>query len=356
MASNHDTTAPTTDEAAADEVLHDFGLVRVYKSGRVERPLVAPPVAPGLDAATGVQSRDVQLGSYSVRLYLPPGVTAADKLPVIVNVHGGGFVAESAASPGCHRFLNRLTCACPALGVSVEYRLAPEHPLPAAYDDCLAALKWTLSEADPWVAAYGDLGRIFLAGDSAGANICHYLTVHPDIVSAQTRRSLKGAVLIHPWFWGSEAVDGEPRHPAARAMGARLWLFACPGANSMDDPRMNPTAPGAPALDTMACERLMVCTAEYDFLRWRGRAYAEAVAEARVGAGQGVVELLETEGEGHVFYFSKPDSDKAKAMLDRIVSLSMVRDALSFHVAFLACYGHYQNMPMSYNEKKIFIH
>jgi acetyl esterase/lipase len=140
------------------------------------------------------------------------------------------------------------------------------------------------------------------------------------MVSAQTRRRLKGAVLIHPWFWGSEAVGGEPHHPAARAMGGRLWLFACPGANSMDDPRMNPTALGAPALDTMACERLMVCTAEYDFLRWRGQAYAEAVAKARVGEGQGEVELLETEGEGHVFYVSKPDSDKAKVMLDRIVS------------------------------------
>ncbi|CAD6244627.1 unnamed protein product [Miscanthus lutarioriparius] len=70
----------------------------------------------------------------------------------------------------------------------------------------------------------------------------------------------------------------------------------------------------------MACERLMVCTVEYDFLRWCGRAYAEVVAEARVAEGQGAVELLETEGEGHVFYISKPKSDKAKAMLDRIVS------------------------------------
>ena len=83
----------------------------------------------------------------------------------------------------------------------------------------------------------------------------------------RARRRLKGAVLIHPWFWGSEAVGGEPRHPAARAMGARLWLFACPGADGMDDPRMNPMAPGAPGLGTMACKWVMVCAAEHDFQR-----------------------------------------------------------------------------------------
>ncbi|CAL4887977.1 unnamed protein product [Urochloa decumbens] len=325
MASNN--TAAPSGEGSVDEVLHEFGIVRVYKSGRVERPLVAPPVAAGLDAATGVESRDVQLGAYSVRLYLPPAAAAApgsaSRLPIIVYVHGGGFVAESAASPGCHRFVNTLAAACPALAVSVEYRLAPEHPLPAAYDDSLAALKWTLAASDPWVAAHGDLGRVFAAGDSAGANICHYLAVHPDIVNnAAAGRRLKGAVLIHPWFWGSEAVGGEPSHPAARAMGARLWLFACPGADGgMDDPRMNPMAPGAaPALGAMACERVMVCVAEHDFLKWRGRAYAEAVAAARGAEGSGSVELMETEGEGHVFYVFKPDGDKAKAMVDRIVS------------------------------------
>ncbi|KAK3157923.1 hypothetical protein QOZ80_2AG0130250 [Eleusine coracana subsp. coracana] len=301
-----------------DEILHDHGIVRVYKSGRVERPLAAPPVEPGVDAATGVESKDVNLGHYSVRLYLPPA--AASKLPIIVYVHGGGFVAESAASPGCHRFLNTLAAACPALGVSVDYRLAPEHPLPAAYDDCLAALKWTLSssaaDADPWLAAHGDLDRVFLAGDSAGANACHHLAVHPDLV-ALTPPPIKGAVLIHPWFWGAEAVGGEPRHPAARAAGARLWLFACPGSAGIDDPRMNPTAPGAPALATMACERVLVCAAEHDFLRWRARAYAEAVAAARGGDG---VEMMETEGEGHVFYIFNPDGDKAREMVHRIVA------------------------------------
>nr|BAJ94871.1 predicted protein [Hordeum vulgare subsp. vulgare] len=307
MASN---TAPAP--AADDELLHEFGpLLRVYKSGRLERPLVLPPVAPGLDTSTGVQSKDVDLGAYSARLYLPAAAatTTTTKLPVIVYVHGGGFVAESAKSPNYHRFLNDLSSACPALGVSLDYRLAPEHPLPAAYDDCLDALRWVLSAADPWVAAHGDLGRVLVAGDSAGANICHHVAIQPGAAR------LAGAVLIHPWFWGAEAVGEETRDPAARARGAGLWTFACPGTTGMDDPRMNPMAPGAPGLEALACDRVMVCTAEGDFLRWRGRAYAEAAAAARKG-----VELLETDGEGHVFYLFKPDCDKAKEMLDRIVA------------------------------------
>nr|BAK05472.1 predicted protein [Hordeum vulgare subsp. vulgare] len=308
MASNSNTNTAADDDKV---VAHDYGIVRVYKSGRVERPLMSPPAAAGLDPGTGVESKDVQLGDYSARLYLPPAA-GKGKLPVIVYVHGGGFVAESVASPNGHRFLNRLTAACPALAVSVEYRLAPEHPLPAAYEDCVAALGWVLSASDPWVAEHGDLGRVFVVGDSAGANACHHLLVQPD---GAVR--LKGAVLIHPWFWGSEAVGEETRNPAWRAMGGRLWEFACPGSSGVDDARMNPMAPGAPGLGTLACERVMVCVAEGDFLRWRGRAYAEAVAAARGGDG---VELVETEGEGHVFHLFKPDCDKAKEMFDRIIA------------------------------------
>ncbi|CAN6241560.1 unnamed protein product [Urochloa humidicola] len=326
-----------------DEVVHDFSpLLLVHRSGRLERPLIVPLVPPALDAATGVESKDVPLSSTSsfVRLYLPPGTSAgggddkrnAAKLPVVIYFHGGGFVMGSAASCMYHRFLNDLAAAVPAVAVSVDYRLAPEHELPAAYEDSLAALKWALSSAaadDPWLAAHGDLARVFLAGDSAGGNICHHLAMHPEVRAAG---GVKGAVLIHPWFWGKEPVGGEKEHRRrgrgpANGKRKHLWEFVCPdAAHGVDDPRMNPMAAGAPGLEVLACEKVMVCVAEGDHLRWRGKAYAEAVARARKekrgdaeepAAG---VEVFESEGVGHVFYLLDPDMEESKQLLGRIAA------------------------------------
>ncbi|CAN6235180.1 unnamed protein product [Urochloa humidicola] len=325
-----------------DEVVHDFSpLLLVYKSGRLERPLIVPLVPPGLDAATGVESRDVPISPSSfVRLYLPPGASDDKKknakLPVVVYFHGGGFVMGSAASSVYHRFLNDLAAAVPAVAVSVDYRLAPEHALPAAYEDSLAALKWALSSsaaADPWLAAHGDRARVFLAGDSAGGNICHHLAMHPEVRAAAG--GVKGAVLIHPWFWGKDPVGGEKEHrlrgPRNGKRTKHLWEFMCPGAaDGVDDPRMNPMAPGAPGLENLACERVMVCVAEGDHLRWRGKAYAEAVARARKEKKCGgddndeqpaaAVEVFESEGVGHVFYLLDPEMEEARRLLGRIAA------------------------------------
>ncbi|KAM0873385.1 hypothetical protein ACQ4PT_038096 [Festuca glaucescens] len=303
---------------AGDEVAHDFSpLLLVYKSGRLERPLDMPPVPPGHDAATGVVSKDVSLSPSSfARLYLPPDAVAK-KLPVLVYFHGGGFVIGSAASSAYHRCLNDLAAACGAVAVSVDYRLAPEHPLPAAYDDSLAALRWALSAADPWIAEHGDLSRVFLAGDSAGGNICHHLAMRQDF-----QGKLRGIVLIHPWFWGKEPIGEEPRPENKGGVEEKgLWEFVCPdAADGADDPRMNPTAAGAPGLEKLACEKVMVCVAEGDFLRWRGRAYAEAAARAR--GPEPAVELFESEGVGHVFYLYEPAAEKARELLQRIVRSS----------------------------------
>nr|TKW04680.1 LOW QUALITY PROTEIN: hypothetical protein SEVIR_7G125400v2 [Setaria viridis] len=328
-----------------DEVVHDFSpLLLVYASGRLERPLIVPLVPPDLDAATGVESKDVPLSpSTFVRLYLPPGASAGGgdndkkkaKLPVVVYFHGGGFEIGSAASRVYHRFLSDLAAASPvgiipAVAVSVDYRLAPEHVLPAAYDDSLAALKWVLSGADRWLAAHGDLARMFLAGDSTGGNICHNLAMH---------RTSVGAVLIHPWFWGREPVGWAKEHRRRSPRKRKhLWEFVCPGAaDGMDDPRMNPSAPGAPGLESLACERVMVCVAEGDHLRWRGKAYAAVVrarkkkradepvvaakswAEGGGGGPQTAVELFEG-GLGHVFYLLDPEMEEAKRLLGRIAA------------------------------------
>ncbi|KAL2469931.1 putative carboxylesterase [Abeliophyllum distichum] len=79
------------------------------------------------------------------RLYLPKLTDPHQKLPVLVYYHGGGFCVESAFSFLDQRYMNILAAEAKALIVSVEYRLAPEHPLPVAYEDSWTALQWVAS-------------------------------------------------------------------------------------------------------------------------------------------------------------------------------------------------------------------
>ncbi len=85
--------------------------------------------------------------------------------PVLVYLHGGGFIFGSSKSYDhvCRRF-----AACGYLTFSVNYRLAPENPFPAGFDDCCRAIEWVVENAQNY---NGEAGKIALAGDSAGGNI-----------------------------------------------------------------------------------------------------------------------------------------------------------------------------------------
>ena len=97
---------------------------------------------PGVTMKT--QSIQGKGGSFPIHIFTPEG---AGPFPVVVYFHGGGFVVDSVASPAYHRYLNSVASKAGVLAVSVNYRLAPEHPLPAAYDDSWAALSGAASGA-----------------------------------------------------------------------------------------------------------------------------------------------------------------------------------------------------------------
>lgn len=202
-------------ESGADEVVFDCDDYRIYRSGKMDR-LCRPARAPtGLDPATGVTSKDVVLDSdtgVSVRLFLPTSPDPSKKLPILVFFHGGGFLVESAVSPQYHNYVASLAVATGVLAVSVEHRLAPEHPVPAAYDDAWAALSWAASGQDEWLAEHGDSARLFLAGDSAGGNITHHVAQRwSDMTTTASPSSLRlaGVVLIQPFFGGEERTEAE---------------------------------------------------------------------------------------------------------------------------------------------------
>ncbi|KAI3459427.1 hypothetical protein Pfo_016090 [Paulownia fortunei] len=155
----------------------------------------------------------------SARLHLPKLTHPTQKLPILVYYHGGGFCLGSAFSFLSHRYINILSAEAGALIISVEYRLAPEHPLPTAYEDSWDALKWVCShvldqthfEKAEWITNHGDFSRVFIGGDSAGGNIAHNIALRAGSESLPGNVKIVGAILSHPYFWGSNPIGSEPK-------------------------------------------------------------------------------------------------------------------------------------------------
>jgi acetyl esterase len=230
----------------------------------------AAPKPPG-DPVAVVVDRTVPgpAGPLAVRCYAAGDDTG---LPVVAFFHGGGWVVSSV--DGHDSLARRLAARSGALIVSVEYRLAPEHPFPAAHDDCWAVTAWLAEHAGEWG---GDPTRLAVAGDSAGGNLAagvalrardeglalaHQLLLYPcldvDFDRPSYRDNAEGYFLTARtmrWFWDQYVPAEHRRHPYAVPMRA-------------DD-----LAGVAPAL---------IQTAEYDPLRDEGEAYGRRLAEAGV--------------------------------------------------------------------------
>lgn len=310
-------------DSGVDEIVFDLGYFRLYKDGRFHRAGGADDAAPaGFDADTGVTSRDVVIDAttgVAARLYLPTVPNATTKLPILVFFHGGSFVVGSPGHPTFHSYINYLAASAGVVVVSVRYRLVPEHPLPTAYDDAWVALNWAVSGADPWLSSHGDLGRVFLGGVSAGANIVHNMAITAGVrgLRGVEPRCVQGVILLHPSFSGEQRMEEEEDEEFWRTNNYR-WIAIFPGATEgADDPRINPMAKGAPSLSMMAGERLLVCTASEDPRALRGRAYCEAVQAA---GWRGAVGLYESSGEEHCFFVHDHGTSEAGEVMNRGVT------------------------------------
>ena len=134
------------------------------------RPLLQPP--PVEVAEIRELAAPGKAGAIPLRLYRGAGTAAAAVLPCLLYMHGGGWVFGDLDSHDgvCRRLANDAQCCV----IAVDYRLAPEHPYPAAVEDCAAALAWVAGEA---AALRIDPRRIALAGDSAGGNLAAVLAL-----------------------------------------------------------------------------------------------------------------------------------------------------------------------------------
>ncbi|WP_392674773.1 alpha/beta hydrolase [Streptomyces sp. LN785] len=212
-----------------------------------------------------------------LRLYRPQGVRGP--LPGVYSIHGGGFVL---GSPDVDHDWNLLLCReLAALVVSVDYRLAPEHPFPAALEDCYAGLCRLAENA-------GRLGvrpdRIALWGDSAGAGLAAALTL-----LARDR----GGPAVCFQLLCSPALDDRLETPSARLFtdtpvwnrrSARLSWDAYLGYGVRGTADVSPyAAPArAAAVGLSGLPPAFVSVMEFDPLRDEGIAYAGALAAASV--------------------------------------------------------------------------
>ncbi|KAF0908549.1 hypothetical protein E2562_026337 [Oryza meyeriana var. granulata] len=308
-----------------------FPFLVLFKSGRVVRFMGTDTVPASTDPATGVASKDVVIDAdagLAVRLYmanlanLTTGRKRGGKLPLVVFYHGGAFVTESAFSPTYQRYLNALVSKAGVLAVSVEYHLAPEHPLPRGYDDAWAALRWVLENArsggpEPWLSRHADTTRLFLVGDSAGGNIAHNMAMRAGREGLHGGATIRGIALLDPYFWGKRPVPTETRDPETRRWRDRTWSFVCAGRYEVDDPVIDPVAMAREEWRRLGPARVLVTVAALDVLSARGRAYVEAV---RASGRGGEVELYETPGENHVYFLLEPDGEKAAKEMEAVVA------------------------------------
>jgi acetyl esterase len=224
----------------------------------------------------------------SVRVYRPKGLEAGTRAPGIVMIHGGGFVIGSVEVE--HAGAAQLAISTGAVVVSVDYRLAPEHPYPAGLHDCYAALTYLHDEAD---ALGVDPARVALAGTSAGGGLaaatallardrggpalCFQLLHIPELDDRLQTGSMRAFVDSPMWN---------------RPLAVQSWqAYLGPLYGTADVP---PYAAPARAADLSGLPPAYISTAENDPLRDEGITYAQRLLQAGVS-----VELHQFPGTFH---------------------------------------------------------
>ncbi|XP_061336911.1 carboxylesterase 1-like [Gastrolobium bilobum] len=233
--------------------------------GTLTRMLPDPRTLPSSDTTLPIPvlTKDViinQISNTWVRLFLPRkaisvrGYSTSNqnhKLPLIVFFHGSGFILGSVASTMFHDFCVNMADSIEAVVASVEYRLAPEHRLPAAYDDAMEALLFIRSSQDEWLTQYVDYSNCYLMGGSAGASIAYYAGLRAaQEVDHLEPLKIKGLILRQPFFGGTKRTESELRLEndpiVPLCVTDMLWELALPIGVDRDHEYSNPTVGDGP--------------------------------------------------------------------------------------------------------------
>ena len=213
--------------------------------------------------------RDFDVDGVKVRLYKNSN-KANQK--VIIYFHGGGFVYYNIES---HDYVTRRLCAMnDCIVISVDYRLAPEHPFPAAHEDAYKVIEYVHANAHELGI---DADKIIVAGDSAGGNLsacaAHHFKNHKAIkIAAQ--------ILIYPWIDGKLESNSIEKYSKGFLLSkdAIVWFQQKYTPNIAD--RLNPKVSPIYETDFKNLAPALVLTAEFDPLKDEGFAYAEKLKKS----------------------------------------------------------------------------
>lgn len=206
--------------------------------------------------------------------FLPP-LQEGDSLPIILYFHGGGWCIGS--SQIYASLLAQIASLSELPLLSIDYRLAPEYPFPAAWEDCWAAFEWLSSHA---AEHHGNPKRIILMGDSAGGTLA--AVVAQQALEKGVAPQPFAQVLIYPV---TDFTQSFPSMDLERnvTMGSKedlKWLYdqVAGEKTSRRDPRLSPlwgsSIQGLPPT--------LILTAEYDLLRDEAEAYGQRLLEEGV--------------------------------------------------------------------------
>lgn len=263
--------------------------------------------------AVAVSVSDHAAGGVPMRLYRPPSGSDATPSPLLVFLHGGGWVlGDLDTHDACCRWL------CVESGwavLAVGYRLAPEHPFPAGLDDVATAWRWAEAEA----AALGcDPGQVAIGGESAGANLAAALSLR--LRDAGARPPVL-QFMVHP---PTDLLLEQPSIDTVSLAGlSREMLAACIAAYVGDHSRADPLVSPLRAADLSGLPPAIVVTVEHDPLRDDGEHYALALARAG-----NEVSLQRLPGLPHGFMFL-PVTDPAIAAAYRLLGARLARYAVA---------------------------
>jgi acetyl esterase len=266
---------------------------------RARVPVVVPP---GPDVADVSAADRLVRPGLTVRVYRHRG--QREGAPVVVYFHGGGFVIGDLElnDPWCRWFVQRSGFPM----VSVDYRLAPEHPFPAPLDDCAEATAWVAGHA---AELGGDPAKVVVLGTSAGGNLAAAVA----LLARGTGPRLAAQVLVYPVLDASCSTPSYERfargHFLERDQMRWYWEQYAPGTR---DPLASPSL----ATDLAGLPYTVIVTAGLDPLRDEGADYARRLAAAGVR-----VDHRCHEGQLHGFVVNRAAFARADVATEEIVEL-----------------------------------